>query len=189
MKPHFLFCRPLGREGPRMQSQSSPAPTSTTIRPLRWSAFSSDNLFFSFFVTCKLNCGTEAVWCNIVFWWLCLRVQGFICPQCMKSHNSAEELFKHYELFHDTGDLPAHVAPTRWDLFWHVWPDCAFWLMLLFRALEWNTLFPPFREDLTMLRQEVQDLHASLKVQFLICVGVWFFMQRLDCASVLFYPD
>lgn len=39
--------------------------------------------------------------------------QGFICPQCMKSHNSAEELFKHYDLFHDTGELPAHVAPTR----------------------------------------------------------------------------
>uniref|UniRef100_A0A7N8Y014 Early endosome antigen 1 n=1 Tax=Mastacembelus armatus TaxID=205130 RepID=A0A7N8Y014_9TELE len=58
-------------------------------------------------------------------------IQGFICPQCMKSHNSAEELFKHYELFHDTGDIPAHMAPTR--------------------------------EDLTMLRQEVQDLHASLK--------------------------
>uniref|UniRef100_A0A672JD84 Early endosome antigen 1 n=1 Tax=Salarias fasciatus TaxID=181472 RepID=A0A672JD84_SALFA len=57
--------------------------------------------------------------------------EGFICPQCMKSHNSAEDLFKHYELFHDTGDLPAHMAPTR--------------------------------EDLTMLRQEVQDLHASLK--------------------------
>lgn len=33
----------------------------------------------------------------------------------MKSHNSAEELFKHYELFHDTGELPAHVAPTRCD--------------------------------------------------------------------------
>uniref|UniRef100_A0AAV2L3T1 C2H2-type domain-containing protein n=1 Tax=Knipowitschia caucasica TaxID=637954 RepID=A0AAV2L3T1_KNICA len=57
--------------------------------------------------------------------------EGFICPQCMKSHNTAEELFKHYDLFHDTGDLPAHMAPTR--------------------------------EDLTMLRQEVQDLHASLK--------------------------
>uniref|UniRef100_A0A8C3G194 Early endosome antigen 1 n=1 Tax=Cyclopterus lumpus TaxID=8103 RepID=A0A8C3G194_CYCLU len=57
--------------------------------------------------------------------------EGFICPQCMKSHNSAEELFKHYELFHDTGDLPAHMAPTR--------------------------------EDLTMLRQEVQDLHVTLK--------------------------
>uniref|UniRef100_A0A668A219 Early endosome antigen 1 n=1 Tax=Myripristis murdjan TaxID=586833 RepID=A0A668A219_9TELE len=62
---------------------------------------------------------------------LCFCMQGFICPQCMKSHNTAEELFKHYELFHDTGDLPSHVAPTR--------------------------------EDLTMLRQEVQDLHASLK--------------------------
>lgn len=57
--------------------------------------------------------------------------EGFICPQCMKSHNSAEELFKHYELFHDTGDLPAHMAPTR--------------------------------EYLTMLRQEVQDLHVTLK--------------------------
>uniref|UniRef100_A0A8C8DXB7 Early endosome antigen 1 n=1 Tax=Oryzias sinensis TaxID=183150 RepID=A0A8C8DXB7_9TELE len=41
--------------------------------------------------------------------------EGFICPQCMKSHSSAEELFKHYELFHDTGELPAHVAPTRCD--------------------------------------------------------------------------
>lgn len=47
---------------------------------------------------------------------MCFCVQGFICPQCMKSHNSAEELFKHYELFHDTGDLPAHMAPTRWDI-------------------------------------------------------------------------
>uniref|UniRef100_A0AAY5EM05 FYVE-type domain-containing protein n=1 Tax=Electrophorus electricus TaxID=8005 RepID=A0AAY5EM05_ELEEL len=27
--------------------------------------------------------------------------QGFICPQCMKSHNSAEELFKHYGIFHE----------------------------------------------------------------------------------------
>uniref|UniRef100_A0A667ZMU5 Early endosome antigen 1 n=1 Tax=Myripristis murdjan TaxID=586833 RepID=A0A667ZMU5_9TELE len=48
---------------------------------------------------------------------LCFCMQGFICPQCMKSHNTAEELFKHYEL----------------------------------------------SIDLTMLRQEVQDLHASLK--------------------------
>uniref|UniRef100_A0A8C7RDX6 Early endosome antigen 1 n=1 Tax=Oncorhynchus mykiss TaxID=8022 RepID=A0A8C7RDX6_ONCMY len=32
-----------------------------------------------------------------------LNVLGFICPQCMKSHNSAEELFKHYELYHDSG--------------------------------------------------------------------------------------
>uniref|UniRef100_A0A8C7RES9 Early endosome antigen 1 n=1 Tax=Oncorhynchus mykiss TaxID=8022 RepID=A0A8C7RES9_ONCMY len=30
-------------------------------------------------------------------------LHGFICPQCMKSHNSAEELFKHYELYHDSG--------------------------------------------------------------------------------------
>uniref|UniRef100_A0A667ZMZ3 Early endosome antigen 1 n=1 Tax=Myripristis murdjan TaxID=586833 RepID=A0A667ZMZ3_9TELE len=64
--------------------------------------------------------------------------EGFICPQCMKSHNTAEELFKHYELFHDTGDLPSHV----------------------------ESIFGPHHEcmeDLTMLRQEVQDLHASLK--------------------------
>ncbi|KAM9771175.1 early endosome antigen 1-like isoform 2-T2 [Syngnathus typhle] len=58
--------------------------------------------------------------------------EGFICPQCMKSHSSAEDLSKHYELFHDTGDLPAHVAPTR--------------------------------EDRSRLRQEVQDLHTSVKV-------------------------
>ncbi|XP_061140159.1 early endosome antigen 1-like isoform X2 [Syngnathus typhle] len=57
--------------------------------------------------------------------------EGFICPQCMKSHSSAEDLSKHYELFHDTGDLPAHVAPTR--------------------------------EDRSRLRQEVQDLHTSVK--------------------------
>uniref|UniRef100_A0A8C9VKZ0 Early endosome antigen 1 n=1 Tax=Scleropages formosus TaxID=113540 RepID=A0A8C9VKZ0_SCLFO len=55
--------------------------------------------------------------------------EGFICPQCMKSHNSAEELFKHYEVFHEAGD---HA---------------------------------PSREDLVLLRQEVQDLHTSLKVQ------------------------
>lgn len=54
----------------------------------------------------------------------------------MKSHNSAEELCKHYELFHDTGDLPTHMAPTH---------------------------MAPTRENLTMLRQEVQDLHTSLK--------------------------
>ncbi|KAM9814483.1 uncharacterized protein ACBT44_009670 isoform 2-T2 [Syngnathus typhle] len=57
--------------------------------------------------------------------------EGFICPQCMKSHSSAEDLSKHYELFHDTGDLPAHVAPTR--------------------------------KDRSRLRQEVQDLHTSVK--------------------------
>uniref|UniRef100_A0A8C5A831 Early endosome antigen 1 n=1 Tax=Gadus morhua TaxID=8049 RepID=A0A8C5A831_GADMO len=39
--------------------------------------------------------------------------EGFICPQCMKSHNSAEELFKHYDLFHDTGDLPSNME-ERW---------------------------------------------------------------------------
>uniref|UniRef100_A0A8K9XB76 Early endosome antigen 1 n=1 Tax=Oncorhynchus mykiss TaxID=8022 RepID=A0A8K9XB76_ONCMY len=38
---------------------------------------------------------------------------GFICPQCMKSHNSAEELFKHYELYHDSGDQPSHMGPGR----------------------------------------------------------------------------
>uniref|UniRef100_A0A8C2ZJA6 Early endosome antigen 1 n=1 Tax=Cyclopterus lumpus TaxID=8103 RepID=A0A8C2ZJA6_CYCLU len=79
---------------------------------------------------------SEVTWTDtLIIEWLspmvCFCVQGFICPQCMKSHNSAEELFKHYELFHDTGDLPAHMAPTR--------------------------------EDLTMLRQEVQDLHVTLK--------------------------
>uniref|UniRef100_A0A4W5LUC2 Early endosome antigen 1 n=1 Tax=Hucho hucho TaxID=62062 RepID=A0A4W5LUC2_9TELE len=38
--------------------------------------------------------------------------EGFICPQCMKSHNSAEELFKHYELYHDSGDQPSHMGPA-----------------------------------------------------------------------------
>uniref|UniRef100_A0A4W5K3W3 Early endosome antigen 1 n=1 Tax=Hucho hucho TaxID=62062 RepID=A0A4W5K3W3_9TELE len=41
--------------------------------------------------------------------------EGFICPQCMKSHNSAEELFKHYELYHDSGDQPSHMGPGRED--------------------------------------------------------------------------
>ncbi|KTF91113.1 hypothetical protein cypCar_00030876 [Cyprinus carpio] len=57
--------------------------------------------------------------------------EGFICPQCMKSHNSAEELFKHYEVFHEPGDQPSPFSPGRGDL--------------------------------TLLRQEVQDLQASLK--------------------------
>uniref|UniRef100_A0A673X382 Early endosome antigen 1 n=1 Tax=Salmo trutta TaxID=8032 RepID=A0A673X382_SALTR len=43
-------------------------------------------------------------------------VQGFICPQCMKSHNSAEELFKHYELYHDSGDQPSHMGPVQGHL-------------------------------------------------------------------------
>ncbi|XP_043823635.1 early endosome antigen 1-like [Dromiciops gliroides] len=30
--------------------------------------------------------------------------EGFICPQCMKSHGSAEELFKHYQAVHDSGN-------------------------------------------------------------------------------------
>uniref|UniRef100_A0A674EY72 Early endosome antigen 1 n=1 Tax=Salmo trutta TaxID=8032 RepID=A0A674EY72_SALTR len=57
--------------------------------------------------------------------------EGFICPQCMKSHNSAEELFKHYELYHDSGDQPSHTGPGR--------------------------------EDLVLLRQELQELQTSLK--------------------------
>uniref|UniRef100_A0A8C7N8I3 Early endosome antigen 1 n=1 Tax=Oncorhynchus kisutch TaxID=8019 RepID=A0A8C7N8I3_ONCKI len=39
--------------------------------------------------------------------------EGFICPQCMKSHNSAEELFKHYELYHDSGDQPPSMGPEN----------------------------------------------------------------------------
>uniref|UniRef100_A0A6Q2YX54 Early endosome antigen 1 n=1 Tax=Esox lucius TaxID=8010 RepID=A0A6Q2YX54_ESOLU len=42
-------------------------------------------------------------------------VRGFICPQCMKSHNSAEELFKHYELYHDSGEQLSNPAPGRYD--------------------------------------------------------------------------
>lgn len=92
--------------------------------------------------------------------------QGFICPQCMKSHNSAEELFKHYELFHDTGDLPAHVAPTRWVVtelkIKLMSVICDVSLPVFYIA---NGFLLPWREDLSMLRQEVQDLHASLKVK------------------------
>lgn len=84
----------------------------------------------------------------------------------MKSHNSAEELFKHYELFHDTGDLPAHVAPTRW-----VVTELKIKLMSVIGDVSLPVFYIasgflfPWREDLSMLRQEVQDLHASLKVK------------------------
>lgn len=37
-----------------------------------------------------------------------LFLQGFICPQCMKSLGSADELFKHYEAAHDAGHDPGH---------------------------------------------------------------------------------
>uniref|UniRef100_A0A8B9JW77 Early endosome antigen 1 n=1 Tax=Astyanax mexicanus TaxID=7994 RepID=A0A8B9JW77_ASTMX len=57
--------------------------------------------------------------------------EGFICPQCMKSHNSAEELFKHYEVYHEPQEQPSHLSPGR--------------------------------DDLALLRREVQDLQASLK--------------------------
>uniref|UniRef100_A0A0E9RK22 C2H2-type domain-containing protein n=1 Tax=Anguilla anguilla TaxID=7936 RepID=A0A0E9RK22_ANGAN len=57
--------------------------------------------------------------------------EGFICPQCMKSHNSAEELFKHYDVFHESANEPMSQGSSR--------------------------------EDLALLRQEMQDLQASLK--------------------------
>uniref|UniRef100_A0A8C3IUX3 Early endosome antigen 1 n=1 Tax=Chrysemys picta bellii TaxID=8478 RepID=A0A8C3IUX3_CHRPI len=34
--------------------------------------------------------------------------EGFICPMCMKSHGSAEELFKHYEVVHGSGIDSSH---------------------------------------------------------------------------------
>uniref|UniRef100_A0A4W4ESI3 FYVE-type domain-containing protein n=1 Tax=Electrophorus electricus TaxID=8005 RepID=A0A4W4ESI3_ELEEL len=36
--------------------------------------------------------------------------EGFICPQCMKSHNSAEELFKHYGIFHEAQDQSTQLG-------------------------------------------------------------------------------
>uniref|UniRef100_A0A8D2LPY5 Early endosome antigen 1 n=1 Tax=Varanus komodoensis TaxID=61221 RepID=A0A8D2LPY5_VARKO len=61
---------------------------------------------------------------------------GFICPLCMKSHGSAEELFKHYEAVHDSGIDTSHGGESNMS---------------------------PNRYDITLLRQEVQDLQASLK--------------------------
>ncbi|KAB0396348.1 hypothetical protein E2I00_013214 [Balaenoptera physalus] len=61
--------------------------------------------------------------------------EGFICPQCMKSLGSADELFKHYEAVHDAGNDSSHGGEAL--------------------ALK--------RDDITLLRQEVQDLQASLK--------------------------
>uniref|UniRef100_A0A8D0PUL7 C2H2-type domain-containing protein n=1 Tax=Sus scrofa TaxID=9823 RepID=A0A8D0PUL7_PIG len=60
---------------------------------------------------------------------------GFICPQCMKSLGSADELFKHYEAVHDAGNDSSQGGEAL--------------------ALK--------RDDITLLRQEVQDLQASLK--------------------------
>ncbi|XP_062989872.1 early endosome antigen 1 isoform X2 [Elgaria multicarinata webbii] len=62
--------------------------------------------------------------------------EGFICPLCMKSHGSAEELFKHYEAVHDSGIDTSHGGESNMS---------------------------PTRDDVTLLRQEVQDLQASLK--------------------------
>uniref|UniRef100_A0A670YNK5 Early endosome antigen 1 n=1 Tax=Pseudonaja textilis TaxID=8673 RepID=A0A670YNK5_PSETE len=39
--------------------------------------------------------------------------QGFICPLCMKSHGSAEELFKHYEAVHDSGIDTSHAGESN----------------------------------------------------------------------------
>uniref|UniRef100_G1KMF9 Uncharacterized protein n=1 Tax=Anolis carolinensis TaxID=28377 RepID=G1KMF9_ANOCA len=60
--------------------------------------------------------------------------EGFICPLCMKSHGSAEELFKHYEAVHESGVDASHGSELSLK-----------------------------RDDITLLRQEVQDLQASLK--------------------------
>ncbi|ETE64393.1 Early endosome antigen 1, partial [Ophiophagus hannah] len=62
--------------------------------------------------------------------------EGFICPLCMKSHGSAEELFKHYEAVHDSGIDTSHAGESN---------------------------MTPKSDDITLLRQEVQDLQASLK--------------------------
>ncbi|KAM6437265.1 early endosome antigen 1 [Liasis olivaceus] len=62
--------------------------------------------------------------------------EGFICPLCMKSHGSAEELFKHYEAVHDSGIDTSHGGESN---------------------------MTPKSDDITLLRQEVQDLQASLK--------------------------
>uniref|UniRef100_A0A4W3IKB7 Early endosome antigen 1 n=1 Tax=Callorhinchus milii TaxID=7868 RepID=A0A4W3IKB7_CALMI len=56
---------------------------------------------------------------------------GFICPLCMKSHASAEELFKHYEACHEI------LIDNLFSYF--------------------------FRDDVTLLRQEIQDLQTTLK--------------------------
>uniref|UniRef100_A0A673X1E0 Early endosome antigen 1 n=1 Tax=Salmo trutta TaxID=8032 RepID=A0A673X1E0_SALTR len=69
--------------------------------------------------------------------------EGFICPQCMKSHNSAEELFKHYELYHDSGDQPSHMGVYMEEVN----------VLLLSSS----------REDFILLRQELQELQTSLK--------------------------
>ncbi|OXB76905.1 UNVERIFIED_CONTAM: hypothetical protein H355_002376 [Colinus virginianus] len=62
--------------------------------------------------------------------------EGFICPLCMKSHGSAEELFKHYEAVHNSG-----IDSTRGG----------------------EGHLSPERDEVSLLRQEVQDLQASLK--------------------------
>lgn len=83
---------------------------STQHRPEPWS-----DLWGNVDPLVHLKCVADQLISHSWFWWCASVFQGFICPQCMKSHNSAEELFKHYELFHDTGDMPAHMAPTQWD--------------------------------------------------------------------------
>ncbi|XP_010282655.1 PREDICTED: early endosome antigen 1-like, partial [Phaethon lepturus] len=62
--------------------------------------------------------------------------EGFICPLCMKSHGSAEELFKHYEAVHNSGIDSTHGGEGHLSL---------------------------ERDEVSLLRQEVQDLQASLK--------------------------
>uniref|UniRef100_A0A4W3IGA9 Early endosome antigen 1 n=1 Tax=Callorhinchus milii TaxID=7868 RepID=A0A4W3IGA9_CALMI len=65
--------------------------------------------------------------------YICLLSQGFICPLCMKSHASAEELFKHYEACHES----VNESDNLFSYF--------------------------FRDDVTLLRQEIQDLQTTLK--------------------------
>uniref|UniRef100_A0A4W3ICE9 Early endosome antigen 1 n=1 Tax=Callorhinchus milii TaxID=7868 RepID=A0A4W3ICE9_CALMI len=61
---------------------------------------------------------------------------GFICPLCMKSHASAEELFKHYEACHESVNESGHREEANQSL---------------------------RRDDVTLLRQEIQDLQTTLK--------------------------
>lgn len=171
----------------------------------------------------------------------------------MKSHNSAEELFKHYEVFHEPGDQPSPFSPGRWDsvllnpscslscqensvalsdnlailrfrlqliLKWNIlwikkyrnkelvilfllWPfffgitfsntlfqrNIMYCDMLFQRKVEYENIWQVYnksmclfllREDLVLLRQEVQDLQASLKV---FCLWVPPFLSALVCLN------
>ena len=132
-------------------------------------------------------------------------LQNWICLNSIYHLNDSDGLCLcpglHLSSVYEISQLCRGAVQALWAVPWHRRParSCGphevrwYWCGKLLRSWQnvvflWTHSIFVYREDLTMLRQEVQDLHASLKVQWSLwseqrCVNGQF-VRRLDCVSV-----